>query len=261
MLMELAGTVLIEEICDMNAGSTETRLGGGALYGIAGARVWLPSSKRRSYFQRGRDLSISLAEELTSLAGNETWAADDVAACIHARITYRGTNRAFEYIVPPQEMTAEFLSARPGLTGDIFHLVATPINLEALISTADSKAFIIVEPFPFHCNPTSWQSFLPLLSSIDILSPNHLELSQMLRIPLPVQASTSEYKLAIEALVDKALKDAKPRTAVVLRCAELGVCAKGVDTGVIWVPAYFEDATAVIDTTGGQLRETLPDSS
>ena len=131
---------------------------------------------------------------------------------------YEGTDekRAFKYLTPKKRLTADDLTPEL-LQSKCFHLICSPMRCQELVGEikarrkavveADSysKPIFVWEPVPDLCTPDELLNCTNTLPLIDIMSPNHAELSGFMGDdgldPETGMISTSSVERACEQLL------------------------------------------------------------
>ncbi|KAJ3067600.1 hypothetical protein HDU98_009196 [Podochytrium sp. JEL0797] len=108
---------------------------------------------------------------------------------------------------------------------------------------SDNKPAFVWEPSPNSCKREFYPEFLSALEFADVVSPNHEELAALLGI--------SGTDINLDELVTQT-KPLAAKAAFVIRCGARGciVLAKSEHLTPVSVPAYWTDASRVVDVTG-----------
>ncbi|ORY28014.1 Ribokinase-like protein [Naematelia encephala] len=251
---------------------TETHqvLGGGALYALIGARIWLPAQALRTLIDRaqdGLDLPQHLERKLDEY-GRAMWCfqTGDQRRMITARIRYEGDVRVYQHLTRAPHRTLRSLVATPLHRATYLH-VAPPFSPQDLANLLDELATlsasgekwtpkIVFEPTPTSCHAGQLEWLEKVTPSVEVLSPNHEELLSLYSSPIH-PLSSPEFVPEIERLILHLLNDIgvgnHGQGVVVVRCGKLGSCIGTRAKGVRWVPAFWvgkENAGRVKDVTG-----------
>ena len=112
------------------------------------------------------------------------------------------------------------------------------------------RPVIIWEPVPELCTPSEVENTYAALKHVDIISPNHEELGALFAFTHPVSGVD---KAAVERQSNRLLARGIGPTsdgAVVVRAGKEG-CFVACLNKRKWLPAYHQDASKVVDPTGG----------
>ncbi|BEJ05985.1 hypothetical protein CcaverHIS641_0305070 [Cutaneotrichosporon cavernicola] len=245
-------------------------IGGGAMYAIVGARVWLPPIALRTIIDRspGRrrvegeaqggvtaappgslparenpdefdDLPRELEEELLSYGPN-MWVFNRVPGgrVPRARIGYNGAVRSYAHIIKPVPRTALDLAHGPLFGAEYLH-VSPPFSSSDLLNLLSDlpsswNPKVVFEPAPSSCHPAGRRAFEAAAQRVHALS--------------PVLEEEGEIRKVVEEIVAYLLGLGVPVVAV--RCGASGACIGTVE-GLRWVPSFFEgEQHRVRDVTG-----------
>ncbi|WWC92495.1 uncharacterized protein L201_007454 [Kwoniella dendrophila CBS 6074] len=247
-------------------------LGGGALYALVGARLWLSPSQIRTLVNRAPDnqhddLPSEAEDKLNSL-GKEIWVWNEGEGTkmTRARIRYEGDVRFFQPIVKAPHRTITQLVETPLYGSEYLHISPpySPEDVSNLLdqlkslkqlhpeSTWDPK--IVFEPTPPSCHPGQKEWLEKIAPHIEVLSPNHEEMFSIYGIS-PKDVSDIELRPTVEKLINHFLQGIgigkEGKGIIIIRCGKLGACVGTKDGGLKWCPAYFtEDQDKVKDVTG-----------
>lgn len=114
------------------------------------------------------------------------------------------------------------------------------------------RPWIIWEPVPDLCIPSELENTYTALKHIDIISPNHEELAALFATT-PYAAKSGLGRAAIEQQSSQLLARGLGPTnsgAVVVRAGKEGCFVASLDKRK-WLPAFHQEASRVIDPTGG----------
>jgi len=122
------------------------------------------------------------------------------------------------------------------------------------ISTAKHRRPLFVwEPVPDLCQPSELQACYEALQHVDIVSPNHAELCGFFsEEPHEDNGNIASHTIekCCKALLAANEGEAKHLKAVVVRAGKDG-CIVATTNTTAWLPAYHQEASRVIDATGG----------
>ncbi|KAI5206957.1 Ribokinase-like protein [Aureobasidium subglaciale] len=265
------GMFIIDDIYPAPSAADQTPFvnipGGAGTYSALGARLLSPSpqSKRVGWVvDAGHDFPNSLRDTINS------W---DTAVLIRSRdaLTTKGWNgyganehrAAFKYLTPKLRITADDLSPHL-LTARSFHLICAPARCVDLVQTIRSRRaelgqsldrpVFIWEPVPDLCVPEELGNTIKALEHIDVISPNHAELSDLFSVVGNADSGLVDRKV-IESCSAKLLSSLSSerarRLSVVVRSGKDGCYVASSDKQV-WLPAYHASSPdKVVDPTGG----------
>ncbi|KAL1660204.1 Ribokinase-like protein [Schizophyllum commune] len=258
------GTVLIDHFryfsSDGDLEREERHVGGGGLFAVAGARIWLPPARIRIPVSGKENMEVKAALDKL-VADDEMWIWDDEDT-LEALIEYKGDERRqvpsfslFRYVNPrpprmlssvpqtiaQQALCLHFCCSPDVLAENIKHGILAPGQL------------VVYEPIPPSCTAANLDTLRLLLPDINVFSPNHEEAEAFLADTLPRDSSSTSL------VEDMAIKFASygART-VVIRSGSRGSYVFNADPTLgaeegRWVDAYWrsdEAAENVKSTTG-----------
>lgn len=167
------------------------------------------------------------------------------------------------YTTPVNEVSPRDLAENNMVSSQYFHTLCRPDQikpqvddlLRLLCLRGLNRPFIIWEPSPPSCKPESLQLCLESAASVDVFSPNHLEL-----LSLFGYSEESFNKDTIHELASRFLQAGvgpEKQGAVVIRAGEHGCLVMSVGSPSVWLPPFYESSEAgkprnskVVDTTG-----------
>ena len=171
--------------------------------------------------------------------------------------------QAFKYLTPKLRITAKDLSPEL-LSAKSFHLICAPARCVELVDGIKSRRaelgyslrepLFIWEPVPDLCVPAELDNTIKALQHVDVISPNHAELSDLFSVVGTTKAGDVDRQV-IESCSSKLLSSVSleraSRLSVVVRSGKDG-CYVASSSQKAWLPA-FHAATPekVIDPTGG----------
>lgn len=171
--------------------------------------------------------------------------------------------KTFQYLTTPLQPCPPDLRRPELLQSRAFHFLATPQDLEehmrSLLSLRtegcpDAKPPLMIwEPAPLACKKVNLEAHLAACKHVDVVSPNHLELTALLEDDDAVRESVSATfsRAVIEQYAGRFLEAMANKGLVVIRCGEHGCLMFSRRSGAQWLPAYHEPfSPKVVDTTG-----------
>ena len=151
-----------------------------------------------------------------------------------------------------------------------FHLICSPrrcidlvqgvlarrqaIQAKSIVSDVTKPVFVW-EPVPDCCRPEELENTMQALKYVDVISPNHQELSTLFgSFDVGVDREQSDVNMERECRELLSSGFGKRRGVVVVRCGERG-CAIVIDDGITRIPAYHQvpavgSGEKVVDPTG-----------
>ncbi|TRM68493.1 Ribokinase-like protein [Schizophyllum amplum] len=253
------GTVLIDHFryidSKTNAIEREERhIGGGGLFAVAGARIWLPPSRVRIPVS-GED-NQELRPELTKLCSDDEMWIWDREDTLEALIEYKGDERSFRYVNPRPPRMLSSVPQNIARSALCLHFCCTPEVLAQTLeqSTAPSQ-LVVYEPIPPSCTSANLNALRALLPRVHIFSPNHEEAEAFLSDVLPPERPSDLISL-VELMAAK-LSSFGART-VVIRSGSRGCYVLNAEPtlGALegrWINAYWlpEEAAGKVQSTTG----------
>ncbi|WVQ86184.1 hypothetical protein IAT38_008352 [Cryptococcus sp. DSM 104549] len=258
----------LEDFPSPNAEDVYEMLGGGGLFALVGARLWLPAGKLRALVDRAPegepdDCPRDVERKLSKL-GEEMWVWNrgEGTRMTRARIRYEGDVRFFHPVVKAPYRTVRQLDASPLRDAQYLHISPpySPEDVAALLKQFDARADgwrpkIVFEPTPPSCHPGQKDWLEQILPGIEVLSPNHEELLSIYSVPtMPIHSP--ELVPTVERLINHILHNvgigADGNGIVVVRCGMVGACVGTKKGGLKWCPAFWDggDGKRVKDVTG-----------
>ncbi|KLT45807.1 Ribokinase-like protein, partial [Cutaneotrichosporon oleaginosum] len=242
-------------------------IGGGAMYALIGARVWLAPQSLRTVIDRSPefpgddefdDLPLKLEKQLHSY-GPEMWVFNRVpgARVPTARIRYDDAVRSYAHIVKPAVRSGRELASGPLAGAEWLH-VPPPYSSTALLGLISELSLtswhprIVFEPAPTSCHPGELTAFEKAAALVDVLSPNHEELLSLYARPIP--DDRQEIIEAVEKVMRHLLAlgvGSRGKGILAIRCSSLGACIGTAEGGICWIPSFFQgEQHRVQDVTG-----------
>ncbi|EIM81412.1 Ribokinase-like protein [Stereum hirsutum FP-91666 SS1] len=239
------------------------RLGGGGLYALVGARIWLGPEALRILVDGGTD---SHADGEKSLRDDEGKSEGDgfptelkiqldelgeymwvwkKGRTLKASIEYCGDERTFTYLsIPPIRRASDLLST--ALYGaEYVHVVASPSDCLQLVDDLEQlqiesgaapseiwRPKIVYEPHPKNCRGEELGALREVLSKVHVLSPNHEELAAFLSDSIQVSASPNSSTTTLSKKIESHIRSLMPSRgigpdgngAIVVRSGAMGAC-------------------------------------
>lgn len=171
--------------------------------------------------------------------------------------------QAFKYLTPKLRITAKDLSPEL-LSAKSFHLICAPARCVELVDGIKSRRaelgyslgepLFIWEPVPDLCVPAELENTIKALEHVDVISPNHAELSDLFSVVGHTKAGDVD-RQAIESCSSKLLSSVSPergiKLSVVVRSGKDG-CYVASSSQKAWLPAlHAATPEKVVDPTGG----------
>jgi sugar/nucleoside kinase (ribokinase family) len=171
--------------------------------------------------------------------------------------------QAFKYLTPKLRITAKDLSPEL-LTAKSFHLICAPARCIELVDGIKSRRaeldhslgepLFIWEPVPDLCVPAELENTIKALEHINVISPNHAELSDLFSEVGSTESGHVDRQV-IESCSSKLLSSVSSGRAsslsVVVRSGKDG-CYVASSSKKAWLPAFHAPTPEkVVDPTGG----------
>jgi len=171
---------------------------------------------------------------------------------------------AFKYTTPKLRLDDSSLDHKL-LASKSFHLICGPARCVELvsgvmrrreqlgISDAARRPLFVWEPVPDLCQVSELQACLEACKHVDIVSPNHAELCGFFaEEPHDENGNIASYAIekCCKTLLAPNLGETTHLKAVVVRAGKDG-CVVATTNATAWLPAYHQQASRVIDATGG----------
>ncbi|OCF43575.1 hypothetical protein I317_02593 [Kwoniella heveanensis CBS 569] len=231
---------IVDTFSRINEGGVERpvlqpdQIGGGGTYAIIGARMFLPPRKLGMIIDyTPESLSKSTRDELCGY-GEDMWAfriREDAHPTARALNTYnpRTQHRGFKYLSPPLLLTPRSLQStpfnNPALPSTI-HFISYPAPRAELILSEVRRLryergwdpIIVWEP-----EEESLNVMQRIAAEIDIIGPNHHEITRLFGLTIPPVAGESRLR-EIYTQACRKLAALQPRIGAIIRCGHLGCC-------------------------------------
>jgi sugar/nucleoside kinase (ribokinase family) len=172
---------------------------------------------------------------------------------------------AFRYTTPKLRLDHDSLD-RKLLSSKSFHLICGPARCVELVTGImrnreqlgmstmnDTRPLFVWEPVPDLCQPSELQACFEALEYVDIVSPNHAELCGFFsEEPHDDNGNIASHTIekCCKALLAANEGETKHLKAVIIRAGKDG-CVVATTTTTVWLPAYHQQASRVVDATGG----------
>lgn len=243
-------------------------MGGAGTFSAIGARLFSPppaQSKSIGWIiDAGTDFPPSLKDLVSS------W---DTGVLITPRNapTTRGWNgygendhRAFRYLTEKKRLTADDLTPEL-LQAKSFHLICSATRCDELVrrlrerrkleigDEALPQPMVVWEPVPDLCSPKDLDYVKSALGWVDVMSPNHEELSALFGFGHGAVVDKQMVERHAQVLVASGI-GTDGNGVIVVRCGKEGCYIArrwGSEDRSCWLPAYHTDQTKVVDPTGG----------
>lgn len=172
--------------------------------------------------------------------------------------------KTFRYTTPHLSIDEPSLQNTPFLSSKSYPYLTSPQDLPPCITTLLSlrkksgitqRPLIIWEPAPLCSTPENLQPCLATAHSVDVFSPNHLELASLFSVP-PIRASQ---KPIIEDLAKKVLSSGvgpDGNGTVIIRAGEHGSLVTAQGLALTWIPPFYgpgqraDRDEKIVDATG-----------
>ncbi|KAL1412478.1 hypothetical protein Q8F55_000223 [Vanrija albida] len=264
-------------------------IGGGALYALIGARMWIEPGQLRTLIDAApRATAIAAAvssaqpngsapapapaepeaedfpqplEAHLSQYGRDMWAYNRQPGlrAVSAYLWYDGDGkRNYTPIVSPTVRTAAQIVQSPLFGAEYLHVSPpyAPSHLRDLLdSLAAETAWrpkVVFEPHPEIINPGEREALEAIAHRLHVLSPNHEELLKFYGIATPERGEPTV--AAVESVVEHLLDVGVGEDGggiIVVRCGSQGACVATRAGGTRWIPAYLDTCPQrVKDVTG-----------
>lgn len=169
----------------------------------------------------------------------------------------------FEYTEPRLRLNQDSLNDHI-LKSKSFHLICASSRCVELTQgiverrrrlDEDLEApWFVWEPLPWECNPERLNDCQQALKTVDVISPNHVELCSFFGVE--AHDENGDFKKEnIQECCTKLLNGIESddsNCSAVIRAGKAGCfITTRSESGGIWLPAYHEDQSKVVDPTGG----------
>ncbi|KAE8349941.1 Ribokinase-like protein [Aspergillus coremiiformis] len=263
------GLVVLDEIRFPNGNLLTDVLGGSGAYATLGARLFLPHQLSRSIswmIHVGNDFPQSIEERLESWGVALKIERESGKPSTRGLLEYKDTifgPKEFKYTTPVLAIDNDSLKNTSLLESKVYHYLETPQNittrLAGLLALRKQtgrleRPLIIWEPAPLSCKPENLRACLDATPTVDVFSPNHLELAAL----FGESPSATADKRKIESLALKFLENGvgpDGTGAVVVRASEHGCLIIARNISPVWLPPFYQSEAGerqdkVVDPTG-----------
>ncbi|WWD07152.1 hypothetical protein V865_005249 [Kwoniella europaea PYCC6329] len=270
----------LDDVPIPNADEVYEMLGGGGLYALVGARLWVTPDKLRTLVDRAPEEEESdvpkEAEDKLNALGEDIWVWNrgKGTKMTRARIRYEGDVRFFQHVVKAPHRTMKQLLASPLCGAQYLHISPpwSPEDVSGLLDEMKSlkqkrsngnseinaiwEPKIVFEPTPPSCHPGQKEWLEKIVPFIEVLSPNHEEIFSILGIS-PMKITDPRLRTTVEEVIKHFIYTVgigkNGKGIMIVRCGKLGSCVGTKDKGLKWCPAYFQEGESkskVKDVTG-----------
>lgn len=209
---------------------------------------------------RGSDWPQEMQSLLDLYNNKRTFCFRDDASRVTTRSlnTYssnHGEVRGFEYLTPRKRLGAKDLmdAKEVQLPPKWVHLICAAGRASEAVAEIKSLGWsqhvrTCFEPVPNLCRADEMPALEHVLPHCDIFSPNHTEAQAFFGGSQLVHPQKEAVEKLCGAFFERGAKD-----IIVIRCGSMGACGvrRSAPTDFLWVPAYHQDQTKVVDPTGG----------
>ncbi|KAI8886212.1 Ribokinase-like protein [Backusella circina FSU 941] len=257
------GSLIIDDIRYLDGTEEHDVIGGAGVFAIYGMRLWQDkhTSKTVGFVaQCGFDHPKAITQQLEQL---------DISLIqpIHPdKHTTRGLNtfgpndhRDFEYIHPiirttPSDFPDSWIESM-----ECLHIISSAERaLEVVEEWREKEAkfnkkrrtTMIWEPVPWDCIHEKQDAIIETCREIDIISPNHEELADILGIKVEHhQQKEEDIKESVEKCATAMFNRLEQTKALVVRAGKNGAFVVS-NHEKVWVPAYWNKPEVIVDVTG-----------
>ncbi|CBF85826.1 pfkB family carbohydrate kinase superfamily [Aspergillus nidulans FGSC A4] len=233
-------------------------LGGSGAYASLGARLFLPTPLSRSL-----GWMMNIGNDFPELRQRylESWGATMISF-IYARIKANSSSaKDFMYTTSILQVDVSSLKSTPLSRSKAYHFLESPANIRSRASEilALRQGFgipnplIIWEPAPLSCKAENLQPCIEATGTVNVFSPNHLELARLFGEPLSTRFLDKEkiQSMALEFLNTNEGIGPDAKGFMIVRAGEEGclVCARHIPP--TWLPPFYRYGhDKVVDPTG-----------
>ncbi|KAI9282273.1 Ribokinase-like protein [Sporodiniella umbellata] len=258
------GSLIIDDIYYEDGRKVYNVLGGAGVFAIYGMRVWEnpPQSQKIGYIvQKGFDHPKDLDEQLDQLNVSLISKQHSDKHTTHG-INRFGANdhRDFEYKYPIIRTTTNDYPDSWVHSMKMVHIISIAERAMDVVNEwrqrdPTSQTQFIWEPLPWACLPENFSKICEAAQQIDIISPNHEEIADMLGFEFEelLSKNNEDFKQTVEFCSEEFFKAIdKSSVTLVIRASKYGAFINTRDIKQ-WVPAYWNWKTEqdrVVDVTG-----------
>ena len=242
-------------------------IGGAGTFAALGARLHSPpplSATVAHVIDAGPDFPPSIRSTILSWRTNAIWRSrtDSTTRAWNGYRTATPDRRDFCYLTAKRHVTVDDLPS-PLLRSKVYHLICSPDRCIQLVQRLLARRLehaphlprpqFVWEPVPDRCVPDQLPALLSACTYVDVVSPNHHELSSLLSSSAPSLASIESQALHLvsHSLGPRNSSHHDKGPTVVVRAGELGcLIASPHVPSSIWLPSFHVDQARVTDPTG-----------
>lgn len=184
-----------------------------------------------------------------------------VQSFIYARIkTNSSSAKDFMYTTSILQVDVSSLKSTPLIRSKVYHFLESPANIKSRASEilALRQSFgipnplVIWEPAPLSCKAENLQPCMEATHTVNVFSPNHLELARLFGEPLSTCFLDKE---KIESMALKFLNTNEGigpdgKGVMIVRAGEEGCLVYARHIPPTWLPPFYRDGHKVVDPTG-----------
>ncbi|KAL4971293.1 Ribokinase-like protein [Aspergillus desertorum] len=261
------GLLVLDEIHFPDRQPLTDVLGGSGAYASLGARLFLPPPMARSLgwmLHVGDDFPEPTRRFLESWGATLIVVKESGKPSTRGLLEYKDTTfgpKDFEYTTPVFRVDVNSLKGTPLLTSKAYHFLESPPNIKSRVSelltlrqsSGIPEPLIIWEPAPLSCNAENLQPCLEAAHTVNVFSPNHLELARLFGEPLSATLLDKEKieSLALRFLMMNNGVGPNGEGVVIVRAGEKGCLVCALHTPPMWLPPfYIHGHDKVVDPTG-----------
>ncbi|WVQ96665.1 hypothetical protein IAU59_003771 [Kwoniella sp. CBS 9459] len=234
------------------------QIGGGGTYAMIGARMFLPPDRLGMIIDyTPESLSESMRDKLCEY-GNNMWAfraRRDGHPTARALNTYHVNtqHRDFKYLSPPLLLTPKSLQTTN------FGNPSLPTTIHFISYPAPRAEFILSEVRELKTGKLGWDPIIVcepedeslevmqrIASEIDIIGPNHHEITRLFRLEIPPSANEAQLR-DIYAEGCRRIARFNPRKGAIVRCGHLGCCYAPTTSSTTSSSAFCSTAVAATE--------------
>ncbi|OKO97755.1 hypothetical protein PENSUB_9681 [Penicillium subrubescens] len=155
--------------------------------------------------------------------------------------------KGFKYTTPILAVQEDNLKHTSLLDSKAFHYLAGPEDLKARVSKLlalraeagiEERPLIIWEPSPLSCGPENLEACMESAASVDILSPNHLELARLFSEPQPDVIDKDKIEDLASKCLDRGVGPDGNGTLIV-RAGENGCFISNRNNPAAWLDPFY----------------------
>lgn len=153
----------------------------------------------------------------------------------------------FKYTTPVLAVQEDNLKHTTLLASKLFHLLAGPEDLKARVSKLlalraeagiEERPLIIWEPSPLSCGPENLEACMEAAASVDILSPNHLELAKLFSEPHSDVLDKNKIEVLASKWLDRGVGP-DGNGSVIVRAGENGCFISNRNDLSAWLDPFY----------------------